>query len=328
MRCSDCAKYRTKECNPNPNWEEPDLAEYYTCFILKNQKTSWAWWLLPIFFTWLGGIITLTSLWNRNRGKAWGTFWLGMVLASFLLTASLASSGTFSSQPPVRKASGSLVNLVNNEEAVDPTWPELITFLQVDDTDQYRYYDEVMICGDFAEKLHNNAESYGIKAAFVAVWFENEEVGHALNAFNTTDLGLIYIDCTGESFETYSDFISVPKEYEGSCDRVAFIEVDKEYGVMALEKVKAPSYSDYEEYKQSVDDLKREIETFITQSENHEIQVNAFNQQTLFNQSTYNYLAAEARELKKKQKELEETYYELSPIWQSLGIVEEIKIFW
>ena len=304
------------------------MAEYYTCFVLKNQKTSWAWWLLPIFFGWLGGIITLASLWKQDRGKAWGTFCLGIVLALFSLIASLASSDIFSSQPPVLKASGLRVNLVNNENAVNPTWQELVAFLQEDDTDQYRYYDEVMICGDFAEKLHNNAESYGIKAAFITIMFVGEEVGHAVNAFDTADLGIIYIDCTGESFETYSDYISSPKEYEGSYDSVAFLEIGKEYGLMALENVKVPGYYEYEEYKQSVDNLEQEIASYIIQVDDYNSRVDKFNRQTSYSQSTYDELTAEARELKKKQKELEETNYELSPIWETMGIVEEIEIYW
>ena len=40
------------------------------------------------------------------------------------------------------------------------------------------------------------------RAAFVAVLFSDNEAGHALNAFRTTDRGLVYVDCTGRGFES------------------------------------------------------------------------------------------------------------------------------
>jgi hypothetical protein len=57
--------------------------------------------------------------------------------------------------------------------------------------------DDPNICTDFAERLHNNAEMAGIRCAYVHVDLSNSNAGHACNAFETTDKGLIYIDCTG-----------------------------------------------------------------------------------------------------------------------------------
>jgi hypothetical protein len=53
------------------------------------------------------------------------------------------------------------------------------------------------VCADFAETLHNNAEKAGWRAAYVGIDLAGSERGHALNAFQTTDQGLVYIDCTG-----------------------------------------------------------------------------------------------------------------------------------
>ena len=50
-------------------------------------------------------------------------------------------------------------------------------------------------CGDYAEQVQNNAENAGIKCAWVGIDF-TQGGGHACNAFNTTDKGLIFIDCT------------------------------------------------------------------------------------------------------------------------------------
>lgn len=60
---------------------------------------------------------------------------------------------------------------------------------------------------DFAERLHNNAEMAGIRCGLVIldmVGYQDPhnlgiepDAGHACNVFNTTDRGLVYIDCTG-----------------------------------------------------------------------------------------------------------------------------------
>ena len=58
-------------------------------------------------------------------------------------------------------------------------------------------YDlDSFVCADFAEMLHNNAEAAGIRAAYVCIMLLNETEGHTLNAFETTDKGLVFIDCT------------------------------------------------------------------------------------------------------------------------------------
>jgi len=96
---------------------------------------------------------------------------------------------------------GQPILLLNNEEAVDVTWEYLKQFLLDDQTDEYLFEDGYFTCGDFAEKLHNNAEKAGIKAAFVCLDFSGGSavIDHASNAFYTTDLGLVvYIDDTGD----------------------------------------------------------------------------------------------------------------------------------
>lgn len=65
------------------------------------------------------------------------------------------------------------------------------------------------ICADFAERLHNNAELAGIRAGYVSIDLEGypdsqgygipSDTGHALNVFETTDRGRVFIDCTGIS---------------------------------------------------------------------------------------------------------------------------------
>lgn len=92
-------------------------------------------------------------------------------------------------------ADGHRIWLHNNPDAKNPTWEELLLFLQQDTTNQIPYSYSSFVCADYAETLHNNAEKADIRVAYVSV--ELSDVEHALNAFRTTDRGLVFIDCTG-----------------------------------------------------------------------------------------------------------------------------------
>jgi exonuclease VII small subunit len=116
-------------------------------------------------------------------------------------------------QPPYRGA-----DIVNNETASNPTWARLLDFLRNDRTDENAYWPGVYMCGDFAKDLHNDAERAGIRAAYVAI-----EVGganHALNAFKTTDRGLVFIDCTG---------LVAWEPGPSNCDKIVDVRLGKRY---------------------------------------------------------------------------------------------------
>jgi archaellum component FlaC len=89
------------------------------------------------------------------------------------------------------------VALTDNPGATNPTWSQLMAFLSQDRTETHTYIRNVYDCSQFSRDVHNNAEAAGIRAAEVQVDFSNEINGHALNAFLTTDYGLVYVDCTG-----------------------------------------------------------------------------------------------------------------------------------
>lgn len=134
---------------------------------------------------------------------------------------------------------GEFIVLINNKDARNPTYSELLGFLRSDETDGFPYQytfptvefyypppeDEIdldqlkniidgtaepsapKICADFAERLHNEAETAGIRCAYVSLELTGysdpynsgigSNTGHACNAFETIDRGLVYIDCTG-----------------------------------------------------------------------------------------------------------------------------------
>jgi len=134
------------------------------------------------------------------------------------------------------KASGEPIELIDNKYATNPTWNELISFMKLDDTDRILYEDDNFTCGDFAERLHNNAENAGIKAAVVSIDFYENSNGHALNIFDTVDKGLVYVDCTGSEGKI--------GELD-SFDKIAYVETDNEYGIVSAYYTTTPEYEFY-----------------------------------------------------------------------------------
>lgn len=79
----------------------------------------------------------------------------------------------------------------------NPTYQQMKDFLRLDRTNlnvykvgSYPDYD----CDNFASDVCNNAEAADIRAAVVAIEYENSGQGHAIVAFETTDRGVIFIE--------------------------------------------------------------------------------------------------------------------------------------
>jgi hypothetical protein len=92
-----------------------------------------------------------------------------------------------------------LISLVNYDNAKNPTYSQLVEFIKKDTTDRKKYTSKY-VCSDYAEDVHNKAERAGIKAGWVGIRFKSGP-GHACNAFQTRDKGLVYIDCTGSDYQ-------------------------------------------------------------------------------------------------------------------------------
>lgn len=156
-------------------------------------------------------------------------------------------------QPPYTKAglglSGEYVDLTNSLVATNPTWSQLKAFLRADSTDDRNYSKFEFNCTDFSEMLHNRAENKGIKTAFVAVTFSDRDIGHALNAFKTTDKGLVYVDCTGPTLlEDLTEEFLVQfygESYAIEWDKIAYVMKGKEYGAISINRATSPEYSFY-----------------------------------------------------------------------------------
>ncbi len=89
-------------------------------------------------------------------------------------------------------AQGLEAGAVNGYNITDPTYAEVLAFLREDKTNQNEYVNPSYVCSHFARDVCNNAESQGIRCAFVDMRFPDS--GHALIAFNTTDKGLVYFE--------------------------------------------------------------------------------------------------------------------------------------
>lgn len=109
----------------------------------------------------------------------------------------------------------------------NPSWAQLKDFLYQDDTDRMAYVYPTTVCHHFARRLQQNAQAAGWRCAYVEVRLEGypdpygygipSSTGHALNAFETTDRGLVFIDCTAAP------------GYSGSADKIVDVRVGSQY---------------------------------------------------------------------------------------------------
>ncbi|MFC2069893.1 hypothetical protein ACFLTB_01805 [Chloroflexota bacterium] len=112
----------------------------------------------------------------------------------------------------------------------NPSWIELKKFLLEDDTDEMEYIYPIVVCADFANRLKENAEKEGWRCAIVRLDMVGytdpfnygiaSDAGHACNAFETTDRGLVYIDCTGLPHSAYKP---------ANCDKIVDVVVGDEF---------------------------------------------------------------------------------------------------
>ena len=221
-------------------------------------------------------------------------------------------------QPPGKKTSGGNLHLINNPGAYDVTYNTLCAFIYLDKTDEEKYIEYERRCGDFAEAVHNNAEKKGIKAAWVGILFENKAMGHAINAFQTTDLGLVFIDCTGQKGNLICS---------SSNDRIAYVEKGKEYGTISIDKAGSLDYSYYETYKQE----SQEYQTKLAKYNNEVITYNsALGGRTTLAEPEYSKFQSWKRSMEQQKSMLEELRRKLGYCFsvESMGIVKTVDVYW
>lgn len=235
----------------------------------------------------------------------------------YTATSFIYSSGVYADMPVYTDVS---MKINNNLNAVNPTWERLVNFLEKDKTENIRYWDDplihldpltecdceancecnVFVCSDFAMRLHDNAEAEKIRAAVVIVYVEGKEQPHALNAFVTTDKGLVYIDCTGE------------KDCKG-WDAVFYIKKGKEIGAAKLNNDIPLDYEWFAHQVVLLKEYNQEVENFNTEIKD----------------KVYTFGTVEERRIKLWEERLIGLEKQLSIfIYGGGGIVTNVEIYW
>jgi len=238
-------------------------------------------------------------------------------------------------------ADGHPIELTNNPNARNPTFQQLMGFIMCDETDTYEYLEKsyspeskrAYTCADFAENVHNNAEAAGIRAAWVAIVLKGKDKGHVCNAFETRDIGLVYIDCTGgvKDAGRITKQVTTDTEpqlsQEKSWDTIAYVDIGKEYGRIHINHAESISYGYFEEYIKRIHELETMLDEY-----NREIEM--YNQEVMSNvyikgseeekriKAWADKLRAEGQELTKLLGGTTLSYYEL------IGVVEDLHINW
>ncbi|MDD5398954.1 MAG: hypothetical protein PHU70_07740, partial [Dehalococcoidia bacterium] len=181
---------------------------------------------------------------------------LAVLAVSLVSALGIAACQANTQQLPYNGTYGFRVVLDNNPAATDPTWDQVVAFLKSDRTDEMEYVEGDFMCGAFAQDVHNNAEKAGIRAAWVGIDLAGHPVGHAVNAFNTTDRGLVFTDSTGQTaLEHELELRKLEDAEDGGVvsitggDRVAYVEKGRELGFISLSVDPSPDYAYYESYR-------------------------------------------------------------------------------
>ncbi len=257
-------------------------------------------------------------------------------------------------QPPLRGAGP--IELVNNSAATDPSWQQLFLFLRTDPTDDRTWTEGIFVSGDFAEMLHNNAEAAGIRAALVGVFFEGKTIGHGLNAFKTTDRGLVYVDNTG------SEELSYEQGYPTEWDKIAYLVKGKEYGLISISMgyYSPHGYDTYEQMKVDRRSYIYKLEVYKEEVREFNDEVRKFDQNFKYEGDMYWTIVGSTwwlkimreritflrerltpkwtaweleimtweRALVIQERELDSLRRKLGAEWEPLGIVSNINIYW
>jgi hypothetical protein len=97
--------------------------------------------------------------------------------------------------------------ITNINAAKDPTFDQLLTFLEKDDTETFVIEHPSLAFGTGIVRLHNNAEKAGIRGGVAELRLPGESDVYALNVFNTVDKGQIMVDCSGDPYEVGEEYI-------------------------------------------------------------------------------------------------------------------------
>ena len=232
-------------------------------------------------------------------------------------------------QPPYLDGSNNNIDIIQNTNAVDQSWQTVRQFLLADDTNQLPYTYN-FVCGDFAERIYDDAEARGIRAAFVVVHFSDGSTPHALNAFHTTDRGLVYTDSTGtDPFEQFTTITLGETEYGHTMDnnKIAYVVVGKPLGLVSLGTNYGTTYSEYRRWTQNKNTFISDLQSYNREVSSYNTQVEVFNLNP-YSIDEYNRLTAEKRKLTIESDRLDSEAAPLGNFWLPMPTVSSIEIYW
>jgi hypothetical protein len=232
---------------------------------------------------------------------------------------------------------GKPIELINNSQARNPTYAELVAFIKQDYTDTKSYLEggpNDYVCSDFAEDVHNNAEAAGIRAAWVGIDIYGD-TGHACNAFETIDKGLVYVDCTGTTEGNYNpssgeyliEYQFNPDSDSSDADSIAYVEIGEDYGRIDIDYAESPDYGFYEEYMRKYREFENRLEAYNDAVDRHNQEIEgkvyiAGSSELTLIEAWEDRIEAEGKALDELRKELGESHFE------QVGMVENIHVHW
>jgi DNA gyrase/topoisomerase IV subunit A len=88
-----------------------------------------------------------------------------------------------------------LQDRISKERIVQPSYSDVLAFMEEDDTDKQRYVSEnyTFICTDFTDRFIGNFLKKGFFSCEAILYFPDNQ-SHSIVAINTTDEGLVFID--------------------------------------------------------------------------------------------------------------------------------------
>lgn len=192
---------------------------------------------------------------------------------------------------PISNASGQTLTMTEYRYASNVSFAELVTFLANDTTYLADYDYPNYTCGDYAARLHDDAEAHGIRSGIVGVSFEpsgagninnssdlsithegnNASVlGHGFNVFNTTDRGLVYVDATG-----------ITRQAKALGSRpyvmVVYVEQGKPLGEIAIGQATSPDYAYYQGQESQFNAYRQNVSEFLSEAKAYSQKTDTFN---------------------------------------------------
>jgi hypothetical protein len=88
---------------------------------------------------------------------------------------------------------GFINDIFSDKGIENPTYQEMVDFIDDDYTELREYDDDSFVCHDFTITLLNNAKAQNIRAGYVLLDMTNND-DHAIVCFETTDEGLYFVE--------------------------------------------------------------------------------------------------------------------------------------